>query len=35
VLCSYVIFRRRIWSSMQSLLGGSVPSMQANLPSAG
>jgi hypothetical protein len=35
VLGSYVVFRRRIWNSMQSLLGGSVPPMQVNLPSAG
>jgi O-antigen/teichoic acid export membrane protein len=33
VLGSYVVFRRRIWSSVQSLLGGSAP-VQANLPSA-
>ncbi|MGD5575235.1 hypothetical protein QUU09_22570, partial [Xanthomonas citri pv. citri] len=34
VLGSYVVFRRRIWSSVQSLLGGSAPPVQASLPSA-
>lgn len=34
VLGSYVVFRRRIWSSVQSLLGGSASPIQANLPSA-